>query len=491
MKEDEKTPLCSNIREKALQDEPQISKFRHVGYALGATGISILNTFVVVYLPTFLLEIAKIEPKFASMILLFGKSLDAFSDPFVGYLVSRSPDTRLGKFSPWILTAIPFYSLFNLLIWTVPDVSQSYKVVYYFIIYCLINISHACFVIPYNSCVLAMSSCQKQRDFFVACRITCNIFGQVLAMGLFAAFEYISMANNWDEKVPYFFTGVAGAALMLCLGSVALLSIKERFILISGQRDWWPSCQSFWHLLKFKPYFTYMIAVIFENQAFQVVVSMYPLFFKYVYHTETLFPICSIVVSISTGISIFAWRRVSIAAGKKTCFMLTLLFMIIIYWLHLFLQYNLIIIIIIAILLGGFVSCSLFFIPGSMMPDVISAYSLNYGYGEEAKFYSVQFFLEGISAAIWTSMATLVLQATGYNSDYDQQPASVILALRLIVGAFTVVCCLVSFISISQYPITEKYRAEMQSAIKVSIDVLSKTKTVCDKQVFADNIKLP
>lgn len=43
----------------------------------------------------------QLDPYLASIVLFAGRAWDAVTDPTVGFLVSRSPWTRIGRMLPW------------------------------------------------------------------------------------------------------------------------------------------------------------------------------------------------------------------------------------------------------------------------------------------------------------------------------------------------------------------------------------------------------
>lgn len=47
--------------------------------------------------------IFQLEAFYVSMILFLSRAWDAISDPLVGYLVSRSKWTPIGKLAPWLV----------------------------------------------------------------------------------------------------------------------------------------------------------------------------------------------------------------------------------------------------------------------------------------------------------------------------------------------------------------------------------------------------
>lgn len=467
------TPLYPTM-ERLISNDTPLPKGKLMGYAVGGLGLNTLSNLIAVYYTIFLLEIAKIHPTSVSLILLAGKGLNALSDPLVGYLVSQSHETRFGKFSPWMLISLPFLCGFYFSIWFVPSSSESVKVAYFFIVYCLMNISRACFVIPYVSSVLSISSNQQQRDSLVAYRVMFDIFGSILGMSIHAIYLFLGFTYDWDKTTPYIFTATTSSCLMLIVGFIAFMSIEERFVLDHGRGRWGPVCTPYVKVFKFKPYVLLLFCLLFGFLGYQVLLSIYALYFKYVLNAEKIFPICTVIIYVCASISIVGWKRLATFVGKKSALTISTLLIMVLCWLHLFLEKNTAVIIIVCVLLGCLSACSVQFVPASMIPDVIAAYSLKNGHGEEAMFYSITYFIETMSLALCSAMSTMVLEAAGYDSNNVVQPDGVLLALKFIIGGFSVLCFLVSLIFLWEYPITEKLRKEMRHAIKQSMVSISK-----------------
>lgn len=469
----ERTPLCSISEESAILDDIlPVSLCRQIGYSIGGIGHSMLTSFAGVYFTAFLLEVAKMEPIYVSVVMLFGNGVKAFSDPLVGYLISQSPHTRIGKFSPWMIISLPFYSVLYCFIWFVPQESTVFKIWYYILIYCLVNISNACFIIPYVSSVLAVTSCQQQRDLLVAGRLICNVFGSIFAMVIFAVLNFLGKFYRWDIRSAYLITGIIGGALMLILGFIVFMSIDERFVLDHGRGKWGPIFKPYLNVLKFKPYRILLCSILFSYLAYQTTLSIFPLYFKYVLEAENMFPFCTVIVTLCSALSMFFWKFLTVKIGKKTTLIIGTVINMIILWSQLYMKYNFILLIVVCVFFGFATACCVNLVPSCMIPDAIAAYSLEHGHGEEAMFYSITFFIETVSWAVCSSLSTLALQAAGYQSANDIQPPGVALALRLIIGVFSVICSLIALISVMEYPITEKARKGMQSVIKESMNCL-------------------
>lgn len=108
--------------------------------------LTAVSTFITLYLPQF----ANFDARaivIAGIILTGAKVLDAVTDPVVGSIIDRT-HTRWGKMRPFILfSAVPVAALTTLL-FSVPDGSQTFKVVYFGIVYLLWGIAYSFCDVP-------------------------------------------------------------------------------------------------------------------------------------------------------------------------------------------------------------------------------------------------------------------------------------------------------------------------------------------------------
>ncbi|GLD57942.1 sodium-dependent lysophosphatidylcholine symporter 1, partial [Lates japonicus] len=114
----------------------RLSICNKLSYAIGGAPYQITGCALGFFLQIYLLDVAQLDPFYASIILFVGRAWDAVTDPTVGFLVSRSPWTRFGRMLPWILLSTPLAVLSYFLIWYVPPFEDG-KVIWYLFFYCL------------------------------------------------------------------------------------------------------------------------------------------------------------------------------------------------------------------------------------------------------------------------------------------------------------------------------------------------------------------
>jgi Na+/melibiose symporter-like transporter len=98
----------------------------------------------------------------------------------------------------------------------------------------------------------------------------------------------------------------------------------------------------------------------------------------------------------------------------------------------------------------------------SVVPDVIEYDELKVGIRREGFLYSLIFFAYKVAVACAIFFTGLFLDVAGYVENVFPQPASSLLAIRLLVGAVPVVMVLAAVWFMTKYPITK----EMHERIK-------------------------
>nr|XP_043893200.1 sodium-dependent lysophosphatidylcholine symporter 1-B-like isoform X3 [Solea senegalensis] len=112
---------------------------RKICYAVGGVPYQITAVAIGVSMQIFLLDVVQMEASYVSMILFASRAWDAVTDPLVGYLVSRSKQTPVGKLIPWLILSTPFAVMSYLLLWLEPrgPTSVPLSVLWFFTVTCL------------------------------------------------------------------------------------------------------------------------------------------------------------------------------------------------------------------------------------------------------------------------------------------------------------------------------------------------------------------
>lgn len=155
-----------------------------IGYGFGDAasnfGLATLNNFI----NTFWIVAVGLEAPHIALIIMISKVWDGINDPIMGYFVDKTK-SRHGKARVWLLwMAVPFGVSCVLAFSTFTD-SYTFRVVWAFITYNLVNMIYTMINIPYGVLAARMTDDQEQRGVL-------NMYRMVFAFGTSLVVGYLS-----------------------------------------------------------------------------------------------------------------------------------------------------------------------------------------------------------------------------------------------------------------------------------------------------------
>lgn len=145
--------LQSKIWDSHIHSEEPTAKERWLGYLLGPAGALLLNAMLATYLNVYYTDVLKLTTIWSGAFLvifpILTKVLDAAINIFMGYVIDRTK-TKQGKARPWLLLSAPLLTISGILLFTVPEGSETVKVIwvilsynlYYSVAYSIFSMSH-------------------------------------------------------------------------------------------------------------------------------------------------------------------------------------------------------------------------------------------------------------------------------------------------------------------------------------------------------------
>ncbi|XP_066535595.1 sodium-dependent lysophosphatidylcholine symporter 1-A [Hoplias malabaricus] len=461
-------------------------------YAIGGAPYQITGSALGFFLQIFLLDVAQLEPFYASIILFVGRAWDAVTDPTVGFLVSRSPWTRHGRMMPWILISTPFAVICYFLIWVVPPVEKG-KVVWYLIFYCLFQSLQTCFHVPYSALTMFISSEQKERDSATAYRMTIEILGSVIGTAVQgqivggANAECINHTSTLNNSVIHLSSEINAShitlddtknAYMLASGVIVIIYVLCAVVLflgVSEKKDLKvlkaAEPLSFLDGLRLLqghgPYVRLVMGFLFTSLAFMLMEGNFALFITYTLGFRKDFQNILLVIMLSGTLTIPLWQLFLTRFGKKTAVYIGISWAIPFMILVVCIDSNLTVSYIVS-LAAGFSVAAAYLLPWSMLPDVVDDFKVQHPntQGHEAIFYSFYVFFTKFASGISLGISTLSLHFAGYVTRGCVQPDSVHLTLKLLVSAVPISLIILGLIIFKTYPINEKRREKNRSQLR-------------------------
>ena len=139
---------------------PFISK---LAYGMGDVGCNFSWMFVGNFLMIFYTDVFGLSMSAVATLMLFSRFWDAINDPIIGGLSDKT-HTRWGRYRPWLLFATPLTALVLILtFWAHPDWSQTHKIIYMAVTYCILVLGYTCVNIPYGTLCGAMTQNMTER----------------------------------------------------------------------------------------------------------------------------------------------------------------------------------------------------------------------------------------------------------------------------------------------------------------------------------------
>uniref|UniRef100_A0A665VJC6 Major facilitator superfamily domain-containing protein 2B-like n=1 Tax=Echeneis naucrates TaxID=173247 RepID=A0A665VJC6_ECHNA len=399
-------------------------------FAIGGAPKEVAASATAFFLQIYLLDVAQITAFQASMVLFIGKAWGAVTDPVVGFFITKTRWTKIGRLMPWMVGCTPFLVVSYFFLWFVPPLLEG-RFVWYLGFYCLYQTLITCFHVPYSALTMFLSTDQKERDSATAYR---NVF----------SFKVIRPNACNAELINLFHFNILHLFNLSYLQELALIQI--------------PFYKGFILVMRHGPYLTLTAAFLFITVAIQLVQSNFVLFCTYAADLRDHFQNIVLTILVSAVISIPLWQWFLQRFGKKTAAFCGITWIMPFTLMLVFIP-NVVVAYVVAVSSGLSVAASLL-LPWSMLPDVVDDFRLAnpYSKGHEAIFYSFYVFFTKFAAGISLGVSTLCLEFAGYDTGACKQPAPVVYTLKLLIGAAPVAFIVTGLMILVLYPISEDVR---------------------------------
>ncbi|XP_029985118.1 major facilitator superfamily domain-containing protein 2B-like [Sphaeramia orbicularis] len=96
-----KTPHQTDLSQK-------LSISSKLCFAIGGAPKEVAASATAFFLQIYLLDVAQINAFQASMVLFIGKAWGAVTDPIVGFFITKTRWTKIGRLMPWMVGCTPF-----------------------------------------------------------------------------------------------------------------------------------------------------------------------------------------------------------------------------------------------------------------------------------------------------------------------------------------------------------------------------------------------
>uniref|UniRef100_A0A673BG84 Major facilitator superfamily domain containing 2B n=1 Tax=Sphaeramia orbicularis TaxID=375764 RepID=A0A673BG84_9TELE len=452
-------------------------------FAIGGAPKEVAASATAFFLQIYLLDVAQINAFQASMVLFIGKAWGAVTDPIVGFFITKTRWTKIGRLMPWMVGCTPFLVVAYFYLWFVPPFINA-RFIWYLGFYCLYQTLITCFHVPYSALTMFLSTEQKERDSATAYRMTMEVLGTLVGaaiQGQIVASAHTrkhcpthNMSAGSDTSILSTRSIITSAKEVMFLPGFVCLSVCLFVCLfvclsVSVQHNsknpyaprtekQIPFYKGFILVMRHGPYLTLTAAFLFITVAIQLIQSNFVLFCTYAADLKDHFQNIVLTILVSAVISIPLWQWFLQRFGKKTAAFCGITWIMPFTMMLVFIP-NVVVAYVVAVSSGLSVAASLL-LPWSMLPDVVDDFRLAnpYSKGHEAIFYSFYVFFTKFAAGISLGVSTLCLEFAGYDTAACKQPAPVVYTLKLLIGAAPVAFIVTGLMILVLYPISEDVR---------------------------------
>lgn len=208
-----------------------------LGYLVGPAGAVLLNAVLASYLNVYYTDVLGLAPLWGGAFLvvfpIVSKIIDAITNVVMGYIIDRT-HTKEGKARPWLLLSAPLLTVTGILLFTVPNASETVQAVWVIISYNLFySFAYTIFNMSHNLMVPLSTRNTTQRGGL-------SVFNQIAAImmsGIIVAliFPMVIMPMLGIDKGKWILTMSILAILALPLTLMEYFFTKERVTLENAE----------------------------------------------------------------------------------------------------------------------------------------------------------------------------------------------------------------------------------------------------------------
>ena len=184
----------------------RVPLIRKLAYGMGDVGCNFSWMFVGNFLMIFYTDVFGIGMGAVATLMLLSRFWDAINDPIIGTLTDKT-HTRWGRFRPWLLFGAPITAIVLMLtFWAHPEWSQTSKIIYMSVTYCILVLGYTCVNLPYGTLCGAMTQDIDER----ASLNTSRSVSAMIAIGVIniITVPLIELLGGDDKKMGYFAVAV-------------------------------------------------------------------------------------------------------------------------------------------------------------------------------------------------------------------------------------------------------------------------------------------
>ena len=419
---------------------------------------------IFIHMPKFYADVVLVPLGYLAMAIAIARSLDALSDPVMGW-ISDHTHTRLGRRRPYMLLGAPLCGLaFFCLLNPPQSLSGSRAALWFGTTFILYFIFHTVCVLPHYALGPELTQHYNERSTLFAWRESFTILGTIVAA---AAPGVMLKTSHLTERQVFFRLGIFFGVMLTVLYGLLVLNVKERSDFVARESN--PLVPGVRRALRNRPFGILLASYVVGSISGAIPATMMPFFNAYVIRpaNPTFWLSMLLLGYFAFGfISLPIWVAVARRIGKLNAYLASFFLGITggsamfllgpgdTWWLLALICWA-----------GIGFGAGLFLTP-SMQADVIDYDELYTGKRREAQYTAFWSMLPKFVAIPSAAIPIAVLASLGYIPNANQVPR-VVFAIRAIFALAPAICSALSFLIARRYPITETIHSKILEGIEL------------------------
>ncbi len=419
---------------------------------------------IFIHMPKFYADVVLVPLGFLAMAIAIARSLDALSDPLMGW-ISDHTHTRLGRRRPYLLIGAPLCGVAFFCLLNPPrSLTGGRAAIWFGVTFILYFIFHTVYVLPHYALGAELTQNYHERSTLFAWRESFTILGTIVAA---AAPGIMMQAFHMTERQVFFRLGIFFGVMLSVLYGLLVLNIKERPDFVARESN--PLVPGVRRALRNRPFGILLGSYVVGSIAGAIPATMMPFFNAYVIRPKnpTFWLSMLLLGYFAFGfMSLPMWVAIARRVGKLNAWLASFFLgisgggaMFLLgpgdtWWL------------LVLICWAGIGFGAGLFLTPSMQADVIDYDELYTGKRREAQYAAFWSMLPKFVAIPSAAIPIAVLASLGYIPNAVQAP-QVVFAIRAIFALGPATCSMLSFLIARRFPITEMIHNKILEGIRL------------------------
>ncbi|MBS2012208.1 MAG: MFS transporter [Deltaproteobacteria bacterium] len=431
-----------------------------LAYGVPSFAIAVVGVPMFVYLPRFYSDVVGVSVTTLGVIVLAGRAIDAFTDPFIGWASDRTR-TRFGRRRPWIAVAAPLLAATVLALYLPPEGSETLRTVWCAVFVTVFFLLLTGLVVPYRALGPELVRDFDDRNTLFSVREGLFVVGSAVAMAgppLLAR-----LMETSSERARFAVFAAIAAPLLLAAAAACVVFVREptrhaaeEIPRVKERRK--PSLG-----LGQRPFAVLLAAYTIAALGNNLPGALATYYATYVLGVENVG--LYLVAFLAAGLAALPlWNFAARRFGKKQAWLAALAVNTVPFACVFPLGRGDTTLFAVLVVLSGLGAIATVALAPSMQADAIDHDELVSGERRDGQLIGLWMIAEKLAAAIGVGVALPLLGAVGYRPNVEQTPA-VLLALRILYVVVPCVCNALAFVVLLAYPIDRAAHVAITEAL--------------------------